>query len=62
MIKLKHSLNFDKLDSNYILLKEIFKIIDLIKSEQIITLQGINNIKKIHRCFKNIILPYIFWL
>ena len=46
VIILKHSLNFDKSDSNYILLKEIFKIIDLRKSEQIIASQGIKNIKK----------------
>lgn len=57
---MNHSLNFDKSDSNYILLKEIFKIIDLRKSEQIIASQGINNIKKFTDALKILFISIFF--
>ena len=57
---MNHNLNFDKSDSNYILLKEIFKIIDLRKSEQIIASQGIKNIKKFKDALKILFISIFF--
>lgn len=57
---MKHSLNIDKSDFNYILLKEIFKIIDLRKSEQIIASQGVKNIKKFTDTLKILFISIYF--
>lgn len=54
MNKVQHPLNLDKSDPNYILLKEIFKIIDSRKSSQIIASKGIKNNKK----FKDMLKTY----
>ena len=51
---MQHRLNLDKSDSNYILLKEIFKIIDSRKSSQIIVSNGIKKNKK----FKDMLKIY----
>ena len=47
-----YSLNFDKSDPHYILLKKIFKIIDLRKSQTNDHFQGIKNIKKFTNALK----------
>ena len=43
---MKHRLNLDKKDPNYILLKKIFKIIDSRKSLQILASYGFKNLNK----------------
>jgi len=43
-IKMKHHLNYDKEDPNYILLKKIFKIIGSRKSKTIISSKGVKNV------------------
>ena len=41
---MKHHLNYDKEDPNYILLKKIFKIIGSRKSKTIISSKGVKNV------------------
>ena len=43
---MKHRLNLDIKDKNYILLKKIFKIIDSRKSLQILASYGFKNLNK----------------
>ena len=43
---MNHRLNLDIKDPNYTLLKEIFKVIDSRKSEEILASYGFKNIKK----------------
>ena len=42
---MKHRLNLDKKDPKYILLKEIFKIMDSRESKQILASYGFKNLK-----------------
>ena len=50
---MKHRLNLDIKDPNYILLKKIFKIIDFRKSLQILASYGFKNLNKQIFAFKS---------
>ena len=55
-----YKLTFDKEDPNYILLKEIFKIIGSRKSKQIMTKNEINNINELLIIIKTILVAIYF--
>lgn len=55
-----HGLNFDETDSNYMLLNEIFKIIDSRKSKQIMARNGIKPLNKIIPLVKTVIIADYF--
>lgn len=57
---MKHRLNLDKKDPNYILLKEIFKIIDSRKSQKILASCGFKNLNKQIFTFKIIFISMFF--
>ena len=53
---MKHRLNLDKKDPNYILLKEIFKIMDSRESKQILASYGFKNLNRTIFAFKIIFI------
>lgn len=55
-----HGLNFDETDSNYMLLNEIFKIIDSRKSKQIMARNGLKPLNKIIPLVKTVIIAAYF--
>ena len=57
---MKHKLNLDTKDPNYILLKEIFKIIDSRKSQEILASYGFKNLNKTIFTFKIIFISMFF--
>ena len=59
---MKHRLNLDIKDPNYILLKKIFKIIDFRKSLQILASYGFKNLNKQIFAFKIIFISMFFGL
>ena len=59
---MKHRLNLDIKDLNYILLKKIFKIIDSRKSLQILASYGFKNLNKEIFSFKIIFISMFFGL
>ena len=59
---MKHRLNLDIKDPNYILLKKIFKIIDFRKSLQILASYGFKNLNKQIFAFKIIFISMLFGL
>ena len=59
---MKHRLNLDIKDPNYILLKKIFKIIDSRKSLQILASYGFKNLNKQIFAFKIIFISMFFGL
>ena len=59
---MKHRLNLDIKDPNYILLKKIFKIFDSRKSLKILASYGFKNLNKQIFAFKNHIYKYVLWI
>ena len=59
---MKHRLNLDIKDPNYILLKEIFKIMDSRKSMNILSSYGFKNLNKQIFTFKIIFISMFFGL
>ena len=59
---MKHRLNLDIKDLNYILLKKIFKIIDSRKSLEILVSYGFKNLNKEIFVFKIIFISMFFGL
>ena len=59
---MKHHLNYDKEDDNYIMLGEIFKIIGSKKTEKIIGSFGVKNIKMFVLCLKIMFTGMFFGL
>ena len=57
---MKHGLNFDETDSNYMLLNEIFKIIGSRESKQIMSRNGIKPLNKVISLVKTVILAAYF--
>ena len=57
---MKHRLNLDKKDPNYILLKEIFKIMDSRESKQILASYGFKNLNRTIFAFKIIFISMFF--
>lgn len=57
---MKHRLNLDKKDPNYILLKEIFKIMDSRKSKSILASHGFKNLNRTIFTFKIIFISMFF--
>ena len=57
---MKHKLNLDKKDPNYIMLKEIFKIMDSRKSQKILASYGFKNLNKQIFTFKIIFISMFF--
>ncbi len=57
---MKHRLNLDKKDPNYIMLKEIFKIMDSRKSQKILASYGFKNLNKQIFTFKIIFISMFF--
>ncbi len=55
-----HGLNFDETDSNYRVLKEIFKIIGSRESKQIMSRNGLKPIDKVISLVKTVILAAYF--
>jgi hypothetical protein len=59
---MKHHLNYEKEDDNYIMLDEIFKIIDSRKAEKIIGSFGVKNIRMFILCLKIMFTGMFFGL
>lgn len=57
---MKHRLNLDEKDLNYIMLKEIFKIMDSRKSQEILASYGFKNLNKQIFTFKIIFISMFF--
>ncbi len=57
---MNHGLNFDETDSNYRLLKEIFKIIGSRESKQIMSRNGLKPLDKVISLVKTVILAVYF--
>ena len=57
---MNHRLNFDEIDSNYRLLKEIFKIIGSRESKQIMSRNGLKPLDKVISLVKTVILAAYF--
>lgn len=57
---MKHRLNLDEKDPNYIMLKEIFKIMDSRKSQEILASYGFKNLNKQIFTFKIIFISMFF--
>ena len=57
---MKHGLNFDETDSNYMLLNEIFKIIGSRESKQIMSRNGLKPLNKVISLVKTVILAAYF--
>ena len=57
---MKHGLNFDETDSNYMLLNEIFKIIGSRESKQIMSRNGLKPLDKVIPLVKTVILAAYF--
>ena len=57
---MNHGLNFDETDSNYMLLNEIFKIIDSRESKQIMSRNGLKPLNKVIPLVKTIIVAAYF--
>ena len=57
---MKHRLNLDKKDPNYILLKEIFKIMDSRESKKILAPYGFKNLNRTIFTFKIIFISMFF--
>ena len=59
---MKHHLNYEKEDDNYIMLGEIFKIIDSKKTEKVIGSYGVKNISMFVLCLKIMFTGMFFGL
>ena len=57
---MKHELNFDETDTNYMLLNEIFKIFGSRKSKQIMSRNGLKSLDKVIPLVKTVIIAVYF--
>lgn len=55
-----HGLNYDEQDPNYMLLNEIFKIIDSRMTDTILARNGFKRIKRFKTAVKTIFFSFIF--
>jgi hypothetical protein len=62
VITMKYHLNYEKEDDNYILLEQVFKIIDSRKSEKIIASYGVGNVEMFVLCLKIMFTAMFFGL